>query len=83
MPAKHRLTVKKLQETILNIRKGKFPYKEKEPKKLDFTKYNQAQINEIADVLETMRDIVDLSNQRIQQRIVSAPKRDLEGLLHP
>lgn len=74
MSAKHRLTVKKLQETVLSIRKGKFPYTEKEQKKLDFTKYNQAQINEIADVLETMRDIVDLSDQRIQQRIAAAPK---------
>ena len=74
MSTKRRLTVKQLRETVLSIRKGKFPYTEKEPKKLDFTKYNTAQINEIADVLETIRDIVDLSNQRIQQRTADAPK---------
>jgi transposase len=66
MSTKHKLTTKKLQETISQIRKGNFPYKTKEPKKIDFTKYNTAQINEIADVLETIRDIVDKAYGRLQ-----------------
>lgn len=70
MSAKRRLTVKKLQETVLSIRKGEFPYKEKEPGKINFSKYNAAQINEIADVLETLRDIVDLADQRLQEKAV-------------
>jgi predicted P-loop ATPase/GTPase len=68
MSEKRRLTVKKLQETVSSVRKGTFPYKEKEPKKIDFAQYNQAQINEVADVLETMRDIVDHAYQRIHER---------------
>jgi transposase len=67
MPSK-RLKVKELRETITSIRKKEFPYKEKEQKKIDFTKYNTAQINEIADVLETIRDIVDQADRRLQQR---------------
>jgi len=66
MSTNHKLTPKKLQETISQIRKGEFPYKTKEQKKVDFTKYNIAQINEIADVLETIRNIVDQAYQRLQ-----------------
>jgi transposase len=68
MSAKSRLTVKQLRETVSNIRKREFPYKEKEPKKVDFTKYNVAQINEVTDVLESIRDIVDIADKRIKQR---------------
>jgi len=66
MSTNHKLTPKKLQETISQIRKRKFPYKTKEQKKVDFTKYNIAQINEIADVLETIRNVVDQAYQRLQ-----------------
>ena len=68
MSEKRRLTVKKLQETVSSVRKGTFPYKEKEPKKIDFKKYNEAQINEIVDFLEAMRDIVDLADLRLQEK---------------
>ena len=67
MSTKHRKTVKELRETIIHIRKGEFPYKEKEQKKIDFAKYNTVQINEIADVLEIIRDIVDTADQRLQK----------------
>ena len=59
MSTKHRKTVKELRETVSRVRKGEFPYQEKEPKKIDFALYNQAQINEIADMLETIRNMVD------------------------
>ena len=67
MSEKQKLTVKNLRSTITSIREKEFPYKEKEPAKFDFSKYNAAQISEVADVLNTIRDIVDLSAQRIQQ----------------
>jgi transposase len=68
MQSKHKLKVKDLRQTILNIRTHTYPYKQKEPNKIDFTKYNLAQINEITDILEGIRGIVDLADQRIQQR---------------
>jgi len=61
-------TNKKLRQTILDIRNKTYPYKNKQLKKIDFTKYNLAQINEITDVLQSIRNIVDLADQRIQQR---------------
>lgn len=67
MPKKHILT-QQLRTTITQIRKGKFTYKKKNQAKIDYTKYNTAQINEVADVLETIRDIVDLANQRLQEK---------------
>jgi transposase len=70
MPTKRRLKVNNLRQTILNIRTHSFPYKQKEPNKVDFTKYNIAQINEITDILENIRNIVDQADQRIQQRTV-------------
>jgi len=74
MTQKRRLSTKQLRETITSIRKGNFPYTEKTPKKLNFTKYNTAQINEIADVLETIRDIVDLADHKLQEKTAHAPK---------
>lgn len=68
MSTKQRLKVKDLQQTILNIRTHNFPYKQKETNKTDFTKYNLAQINEITDILENIRDTVDLADQRIHQK---------------
>jgi transposase len=70
MSAKHKLKVKDLRQTIINIRTHSFPYKQKEHNKTDFTKYNLAQINEITDILESIRDTVDLADQRIQQRTI-------------
>ena len=67
MTEKRRLSVKELRETLSHIRKGEFPYKEKEQKKIHFAHYNQAQINEIADVLDSIRDIVDAAYDRAQK----------------
>jgi transposase len=66
MPKRHKLTLK-LQTTISQIRKGQFAYNQKDQTKVDFSRYNTAQINEIADVLDAIRNIVDLANQRIQK----------------
>lgn len=68
MAEKRRLKVKELRQTILDIRKGTFLYKQKDPKKIDFPKYNLAQINELTDVLDSMRDTVDLADRKIEQR---------------
>ena len=62
-----RLSIEELRETVSRVRKGEFPYKEKDPKKIDFAEYNQAQINEIADILETIRNIVDAADKRMQK----------------
>lgn len=88
MSTKHRKTVKELRETVSRVRKGEFPYQEKEPKKIDFALYNQAQINEIADMLETIRNMVDAADKRTQKTLQSkgpgrpsAPAKDIVKVL--
>jgi len=83
-----RLSVEELRETVSRVRKGEFPYQEKEPKKIDFAEYNQAQVNEIADILETIRNIVDTADKRIQKTSSqkgpgrpSAPVKDVVKVL--
>jgi len=57
----------KLREIVTRVRNGTFPYEEKEEKEIDFRAYNKAQINEIADVLEMIRDVVDTASKRLQK----------------
>ena len=66
---------KKLHQTILSIRNKTHPYQNKQPKKIDFTKYNPAQINEITNVLQTIQTITDQADQRIQQKTPPTQKR--------
>ena len=55
------------------MRKGDFPYEGKEEKEINFALYNRAQINEINDVLEMIRDTVETASARLQK--MPAPKR--------
>lgn len=61
----------KLREIVSRVRKGDWPYEEKEEKEIDFAKYNKAQINEINDVLEMIRDTVDTAYARRRKVEVS------------
>jgi len=67
-----RVREERLREIISQVRKGEFPYEEKEKKEINFASYNAAQINEIADVLEMIRDVVDTASARLQKS--SVPK---------
>ncbi|EQD36842.1 transposase IS4 family protein [mine drainage metagenome] len=62
----------RLREIITQVRKGEFPYEEKDDKEINLAAYNKAQINEIVDVLEMIRDIMETASQRLQK--VSVPK---------
>lgn len=57
----------KLREIVSRVRKGDFPYEEKEKKKINFAAYDKAQINEIKDVLEMIRDVVEAASMRLQK----------------
>jgi division protein CdvB (Snf7/Vps24/ESCRT-III family) len=59
MSAKHRKTVKELRETITHIRKKEFPYKKKEPKKINFA----------ASILPPQLD-----KEQLKQRLMCASK---------
>ena len=50
---------KELRDIISRIREGTFEYESRDEKKTNWTKYDQAQIHEMADFLNNIRDLVD------------------------
>ena len=62
----------KLREIVSQVRAGEFSYEEKEGKEINFASYNKAQINEIADVLDMIRDTVEIASARLHK--VPIPK---------
>ena len=68
-----RVNEEKLREIVSHVRKGDFPYEEKEKKEINFAAYDRAQINEIKDVLEMIRNVVETANMRLQK--VPQPRR--------
>ncbi len=68
-----RLDQEELREIVSRVRDGTFPYEEKDEKEIDFSKYNRAQVNEIADVLEMIKDVVDTAYGRLQKKVTNSP----------
>lgn len=80
MPQKSNQSV--LRKLLDEIEEGDFgfKYEEKEPETIDWTSYDQAQINEINDMLITIRDIVDqavinLGIKEKYEKILKTPGR--------
>ncbi len=61
-----RKSVVDLQDLIKSVRDRGFPYEGREQRDRNWSSYDQAQINEIAEILETIRDIVDEASSRIE-----------------
>ena len=57
-----------LREIIKKIRDGTFIYESREPSKTNWTQYDQAQIKEMANYLDNIRDLVDEADKRIKER---------------
>ena len=66
MPPKQR--GEELKKIIKSVRDGTFEYNNKEPVKTDWAQYDQAQIYEMVNYLNNIRDLVDLANKRIKER---------------
>ena len=65
MPPKQR--GEELKKIIKSVRDGTFEYNNKEPVKTDWAQYDQAQIYEMVNYLNNIRDLVDLANKRIKE----------------
>ncbi len=63
-----RKSVEDLRELIKSVRDRGFPYEGREEKDRNWSYYDRAQINEIAEILETIRDIVDEASSRIERK---------------
>lgn len=59
---------KELRSIISKIREGTFEYVSRDEKKTNWTKYDQAQIHEMSDFLNNIRDLVDKAKIRIMER---------------
>jgi len=57
-----------LKKIVRNVRDGTFEYDSKEPVKTDCAQYDQAQIYEMVNYLNNIRDLVDLADKRIKER---------------
>ncbi len=66
MPPKQR--GEELKKIVKGARDGTFEYKGKEQVKTNWAQYDQAQIHEMANYLNNIRDLVDLADKRIKER---------------
>ena len=57
-----------LRGIIKNIRDGTFEYESKVPVKTNWAQYDQAQIHEMANYLDNIRDLVEEADKRIKER---------------
>jgi len=57
-----------LRKIIKKIRDGTFEYQQRDLQKRNWTIYDQAQINELADFIENTREVVDEAIRRIEER---------------
>ena len=57
-----------LKKIVKSVRDGTFEYDSKEPVKTDWAQYDQAQIYEMINYLNNIRDLVNLADKRIKER---------------
>ena len=63
-----RKTAEDLRNLVKSVRDKSYPYEKREEKDRNWHQYDQAQVNEIADLLETIRDIVNIAASRIPEK---------------
>ncbi len=70
----------RLQEIITQVREKEFKYMPREKKKINWRAYDKAQYHEIAEMLDFIREIVNVSEERIAAR---KPKKQPNSVGHP
>ena len=60
-----RKNVEDLRNLVKSVRDQSFSYEKRKTVDRNWHQYDQAQVNEIADVLETIRDVVNIASSRI------------------
>ena len=59
---------KKLRTVIKQVRDGEFDYNSREPPITNWNLYDNAQIKELSNYLDNLRDLVDEADKRIKER---------------
>ena len=62
-----RKNVEDLRNLVKSVRDQSFSYEKRKTVDRNWHQYDQAQVNEIADVLETIRDVVNIASSRIPE----------------
>lgn len=57
-----------IRKIVSQVRAHEYPYEKRPPEKASWSTYDIAQCNEIADVLELIRTLVDSAEERIESR---------------
>lgn len=60
-----RLWSRDLQNIVSAVRDKTFKYEGKPKKSIDWSSYNEAQLNELADMLQIIKESVDIAVERI------------------
>ena len=63
-----------LQNIVTAVRNGTFKYEGKPKKSIDWASYNEAQLNELADMLQIIKESVDTAVERIHSHEDVKPK---------
>ena len=50
-----------LRNAVKSVRDRSFPYEKRDEEKRNWSHYDDAQVYEIADILEAIRDVVDMA----------------------
>ena len=62
-----RRTAEDLRDLIKSVKDRSFPYEKRDSEKRNRSSYDDAQVNEIADILATIKDVVDLASSRMPE----------------
>ena len=62
-----RKNVEDLRNLVKSVRDQSFSYEKRKTVDRNWHQYDQAQVNEIADVLETIRDVVNVASPHIPE----------------
>ncbi len=71
----HRRTTDELRDLVKSVRSGEFEYEERPKKSLDWSSYDEAQAYELADMLYTIRKLVDEAANRLPEPERRGPGR--------
>ena len=77
MPPKH--VGEELREIVKKVRDGSFEYKSRDKSEINWAKYDYAQIKEMADYLNNIRDIVKWDDYILWESYVIAEIRKISG----
>ncbi len=63
-----RRTTDELRELVKSVRSGTFHYDGRQKRSLDWASYNEAQLNEVNDMLNLMKRFVNIASSRVPER---------------